>query len=492
MSSLPRYECYIDGSWTPPHSGDWIETIDPYHDAAWAEIPRCDEVDAQNAAQAAERALRQGAWPALSASGRGALLRRLGDLMAREAERLAELETRDNGKLYAETLTQARYAPQWMYYFGGLADKIEGAVLPTDKLGIFNFTRSEPVGVVLALTAWNSPLLLAAYKLAPALAAGCTVILKPSEHASVSTLELGKLIEEAGFPPGVVNIVTGYGAEVGAALMDRPEIAKITLTGGPSAGRSAREAAARGPKRLLLELGGKSANIVFDDANLDAALSGVVSGIFAAGGQTCVAGSRLLLQDTIYDAFLERLCTRASAIVLGDPRDPGTEMGPLAFEAHATSVIQAIERAKDQGARCVLGGRRADLGRCFVEPTIFVDVANTMPIAREEVFGPVLCVMRFQDEAQALEIANDTRFGLAAGLWTRDMARTLRMARALQCGTVWANTYRAVSYLSPFGGFKESGVGRENGQEAIREFLHTKSVWIAYGDGAPENPFTIR
>ena len=415
--------------------------------------------------------------------------------MARDASKLAETEVRDNGKLIAEMQGQLNYIPQWYYYFGGLADKIQGAVIPIDKKGYFNFTRHEPLGVVGAITPWNSPLLLAAWKLAPALAAGNTVVLKPSEFTSASALEFVKLFEEAGFPPGVVNVVTGFGKDVGTPLVEHPLVKKIAFTGSDATGRAINELAAKTFKRVSLELGGKSPNIVFADANLEDAVNGAVSGIFAATGQTCIAGSRLLLQESIHDAFLEKLLALAKTAQMGNPMSLDTQVGPVTSLPQYKKVLGYIDIAKKEGAKLLLGGGPATRPECgkgwFVEPTVFADVNNKMRIAQEEVFGPVLAVIKFKDEQEALAIANDVRFGLGSGVWTSDIGRAIRMSERIQAGTVWVNTYRAVSYLSPFGGYKDSGLGRENGMDAVREYLQVKSVWINAG-AATGNPFVMR
>ncbi len=415
--------------------------------------------------------------------------------MAAEADRLAEIETTDNGKLMAEMRGQLKYIPQWFHYFGGLADKIEGRVIPIDKPGVFNFTREEPLGVVAAITPWNSPLLLAAWKLAPALATGNTVIWKPSEFSSVSALAFGELFERSGFPPGVVNIVTGYGNEVGEPLITHRDVAKIAFTGGDRTGEHVYQLAARGLKRVTLELGGKSANIVFDDADLDEAVKGVVSGIFAATGQTCIAGSRALIHRPIHEEFVDRLLTLAKTARMGNPLDSTTQVGPITTRPQYEKVLDYIRIAKEEGAVCRLGGAPAQRPECgsgwFVEPTIFTGVLPAMRIAQEEVFGPVLSIIPFDTEDEAIRIANGTVYGLAAGVWTTSIRRALIMAERLEAGTVWVNTYRAVSYMSPFGGYKRSGIGRESGAEAIREYLQTKSVWIDIAGNAP-NPFVMR
>jgi aldehyde dehydrogenase (NAD+) len=478
---LPRFGHWIGGRETAPAGGRTITTDMPHTGAVWAEVARGDAADVAAAVAAAEAALP--AWSGLSASERGRRLLQLADLVVRDAESLAELEVRDNGKLFAEMHGQTRYIAEWFRYFAGLADKLEGAVIPTDKPDMFNFTRHEPLGVVGMITPWNSPLLLLTWKLAPALAAGNVAVVKPSEFTSVSTLTFARLFDEAGFPPGVVNVVTGLGTEAGAALVDHPGVAKIAFTGSDAVGRVIYERAARGLKRVSLELGGKSPNIVFEDADMDAAISGVIAGIFAATGQTCIAGSRLLLHRSIHDAFLERLVEVARRARIGDPMLPDTDVGAVATEPQYRKILDYIAIARAEGARCVLGGaawRRADApeGR-FVEPTIFADVRNDMRIAQEEVFGPVLAVIPFEDEADAIRIANATRFGLGAGVWTQDIGRALRVSAEIRSGTVWVNTYRTLSYTSPFGGTKDSGIGREGGIESIRDYVQTKSVWIS-------------
>ena len=492
---LARYQHYIDGRFVDPAEGEWIESEDPVAGESWALVPRGTAADAERAVSAAHRAFASGPWPAMSASRRGALLRKLGDLIADKSKFLAEVEVRDNGKLYAEMSAQTAYMAQWYYYYAGLADKIEGAVIPTDKPDTFNYTRHEPLGVVAAIIPWNSPLLLLAWKLAPALAAGNTVVIKPSEYTSASTLEFMKLVEAAGFPPGVVNVVTGFGAEVGTPLVEHPHVAKVAFTGSDATGQRIYESAARGLKRVSMELGGKSPNIVFDDAHIDNAVKGAISGIFAATGQTCIAGSRLLVQQSIHDEFVEKLVALGKTAKMGDPMSLDTQVGPVTNPPQFEKILKYIDVAKGEGAKPVLGGARASRPECgsgwFVEPTIFTGVDNAMRIAQEEVFGPVLSVIPFRDEEEAIAIGNDVVFGLAAGVWTQNMRRALLMAEKLQAGTVWINTYRAVSYLSPFGGYKRSGIGRESGQEMIREYLQTKSVWISTATEVP-NPFIMR
>ncbi|WP_367352365.1 aldehyde dehydrogenase [Achromobacter animicus] len=492
---MKTYSMRIAGAPAAAISGEWFETQNPYTGEAWARVARGAAQDVDVAVQAAHFAFSEGPWAELTATERGRLLYRLADLIERDARKLAATEVRDNGKLYAEMLGQLTYLPQWFRYYGGLADKIHGSTLPLDKKGYFTYTRHEPLGVVAAITPWNSPLLLLGWKIAPALAAGCTVVVKPSEFTSASTLEFAELFDEAGFPPGVMNVVTGYGQEVGAALVQHPLVQKVTFTGSDQTGRLINEQAARLLKHTSLELGGKSPNIVFEDADLEQAVFGAISGIFAASGQTCIAGSRLLLQDSIYDRFVEKLLSLAGAARMGDPMDPATQVGPVTTPPQYQKVLDYIRIARDEGATLLLGGKAAQRPECgkgwFVEPTIFGDVRNDMRIAQEEVFGPVLSIIRFKDEAEALRIANDVRFGLAAAVWTQDIARAIRMSERLKAGTVWVNTYRAVSFMAPFGGYKDSGLGRENGMDAVKEFLQVKSVWLNSGATA-SNPFVLR
>jgi (Z)-2-((N-methylformamido)methylene)-5-hydroxybutyrolactone dehydrogenase len=494
-SALVQLQMYIDGRFVDAAGGALFESHNPYLGEPWALIPLGAAEDVDRAVRAAHRAFTSGEWPRLTASQRGTLLRRLGDLVTQHARELAEIEVRDNGKLFAEMSAQTAYMAQWYHYYGGLADKIEGAVIPTDKADVFNFTRYEPLGVVAAIVPWNSPLLLTAWKLAPALAAGNTVVIKPSEYTSASVLAFMHLVEEAGFPPGVVNVVTGFGADVGVPLVEHPLVRKVAFTGSDATGQRVYEAAARGLKRVSMELGGKSPNIVFDDAEMENAVKGVVSGIFAATGQTCIAGSRLLVQESIHDEFLDRLVTFARTARMGNPMEASTQIGPVTNVPQFEKILRYIKVAKSEGATAVLGGGRASRPECgngwFVEPTIFRGVHNGMRIAQEEVFGPVLAVIPFRDEDEAIAIGNDVVYGLAAGVWTQSIRRALAMSERLQAGTVWVNTYRAVSYLSPFGGYKRSGLGREGGQEMIKEYLQVKSVWISTAREVA-NPFVQR
>ena len=493
MSGLTVFQNTIAGKKTG--SSEFFESFDPFTGKPWALIPRCGPAEVDAAVGAASQAFRAGPWRAMNASQRGRLLLRLADLIEAEADRLAAIEVQDNGKLMAEMSAQLKYVPQWYRYFGGLADKIEGGVLPIDKPGMFAFTRREPLGVIACIVPWNSPLLLLTWKLAPALAAGNTVVAKPSEHASASTLAFVELFEKAGFPPGVVNTLTGFPDQVGAPLARHPDVAKIAFTGGEAGGAAVYRAAAASFKHVSLELGGKSPNIIFADARLENAVNGAVSGIFAATGQTCIAGSRLLVQRNVHDQVVERLVALARTARIGNPAKPDTQVGPVTTLAQRQRVLDYVGIARGDGATCVLGGGKPvdpSLGEgWFVEPTIFTGVSNRMRIAREEVFGPILSVIPFEDEDEALAIANDTPYGLAAGVWTTDIGRAIRMSERIEAGTVWVNCYRAVSFMAPFGGYKRSGIGRESGQEAIEAYLQTKSVWIDTS-GQTANPFVLR
>ncbi|WP_144095929.1 aldehyde dehydrogenase [Croceicoccus sediminis] len=492
---MKTYRHYIGGAWVEPSSGEYFDTDNPYTGEVWAKIARGNAQDVDRAVAAAKAAFEAGEWATMRPTARGKLLVKLAEIIERESERLAELEVRDNGKLIAEMSLQTKYLAEWYRYYGGMADKIEGAVLPSDRPGMLNFTTHEPLGVVAMITAWNSPLLLLAWKLAPALAAGNTAVVKPSEFTSTSTLEFMDLVREAGFPDGVVNCVTGMGIEAGAPLVEHPDVAKAAFTGSDMAGQKVYESAARKIMPVTLELGGKSPNIVFEDADIDAAVNGAISGIFAATGQTCLAGSRLLVQRSVHDALVARLVEVASQAAIGDPMSMDTHVGPVTTVPQYEKVLRYIEIAKRDGATCVLGGKpytgSGSQGGRFVEPTIFTGVTNDMTIAQEEIFGPVLSIIPFDTEEDAVRIGNDIVYGLAAGVWTSDIGRALRMAERLKAGTVWINTYRAVSFMSPFGGFKRSGQGRESGKEAMMEYMQTKSVWIAQ-QMATGNPFVMR
>jgi acyl-CoA reductase-like NAD-dependent aldehyde dehydrogenase len=488
-----QYQMFIDGKWTDGIGGERLASTNPFNGKQWATVPNADSKDVDLAVSAARRAFDDGGWPQTPPSMKARLLRKLGDLIEERADELSETQVHENGKLIREVRGQSKALAGHCYYFAGLAEMLHGYTVPVSVPNMVNYTLREPIGVVAAITPWNSPLALLMWKLAPALAAGNTVVIKPSEITPVSTLELAALIAEAGFPPGVVNVVTGAG-RTGAYLAGHPDVDKVAFTGSTAVGKHIAHAAADRLARVSLELGGKSANIVFPDADLDNTVNGVISGIFAATGQTCMAGSRALIHADVYDEFVVKLVDRTRRIKLGDPMDPDTEMGTIACAPQYEKVLSYIEIAKSEGATLLTGGGRPDdpgLAKgLFVEPTIFGDVDNDMRIAQEEVFGPVLALIRFHDEDEAVRIANATPYGLAAGVWCSDVRLAHRMIARLRAGTVWINNYRKTSYATPFGGYGQSGIGRENGIDAINEYTETKSVWIDTGNtiADPFNP----
>jgi aldehyde dehydrogenase (NAD+) len=482
------YKHFVDGV-DFVGEADEMPTIDPYEEREWAQIAVAGESAVDAAVAAARRALP--AWKSLPGVARGKVLTAIADQMERDAAELAAVETRDNGKLLRENLNQIGFAVRVLRYYAGWADKIGGETKPQDNPEAFAFTTREPYGVAVLITSWNSPLNLLINKLSVALATGNCVVVKPSEHASASTLHFARTIAKAGVPAGVVNILGG-GPKTGELLTSHPDVNKISFTGGIVAARLIAANAAQNVVPLTLELGGKSANIVFGDADLDLAVPGIVSGIFAAGGQSCVAGSRVLVHDSIYDRVIEAVKNRAESIVLGDPRVAETQMGPLAFGAQLNRVLEVVGQAGGEGARLVTGGVRPESTPTgfFLSPTIFADVDNRSYIAQNEIFGPVLSILRFSDQDEAVRIANDTPFGLAAGVWTKDVTVAHRVARQLRAGTVWVNTYRTNTAQTPSGGFGLSGYGRERGHEAILDYTTTKSTMIDLS-GKARDPFVL-
>ncbi|WP_455274349.1 aldehyde dehydrogenase [Rhizobium herbae] len=490
-----RQGLFIGGQFVAPMNGRYIDSFDPTTGERWYELAEAEAGDVGAAVSSAQAAFRNPAWRRMTQTDRGRLVRRLADLVLEHADELADIETRDNGKLLKETRAQMRAMPDAYHYFAGMADKLQGETIPVNKLDMLNFNLREPIGVVGMITPWNSPLMLLTGTLAPCLAIGNTVVIKPSEHATASTLALAELIAEAGFPAGVVNVVTGTGTSAGEALTRHPGIAKYVFTGSTATGRRIAGNAAENLIPCSMELGGKSPHVVFADVDIEHAVNGVVSGVFAAAGQTCVAGSRCFVEASVYDRFVEALVARTQRIRVGHPTVDNTDIGPLALAEQLSKVEGYVASGVKEGARVAAGGKRpqsGELGRgWYFEPTVMTDAQNHMTFMRDELFGPVVGVMPFSSEEQMIELANDTRYGLASGIWTKDIDRALRFANQIEAGTVWINTYRSSSFMSANGGFKESGYGRRGGFEVMREFSRLKNVVIDYS-GAMQDPFVIR
>lgn len=479
------------GAWHEPAGGGWIESENPATGEVWARIPDCGPADVDRAVAAARTAFAEGPWRRMPASARGRALWRVGEAIRRHAARLAAVETRDNGKLPGAIRPGLEGGLAGFFdYYAGMADKLEGAVIPVDTPGILNYTTWEPFGVVGLITAWNSPLGVLLIKLAPALAAGNAVVIKPSEFASCSTLELARVLEEeAVLPPGLVNVVTGHGHRAGRALVEHPDVRMVSFTGGLAGGRAVAAAAAQQVKPCVLELGGKSPQIVLPDADLEVAARGIAAGIFPPAGQSCVAGSRLLVHRSVMAPFTEALAAIARRARVGDPGEPGTQIGPIAHRAHYEQVLARIAAAEAAGHRLILDGRTACRARgYYIGPTIFAEVPPDAALAQDEIFGPVAALIGFETEDEAARLANGTAFGLAAGIWSRDTARAMRLAARIEAGTVYINNYFDASPQSPVGGFKASGYGRESGREGMLAFLQCRSVWLDT-DPAPADPF---
>ncbi len=487
---MRQYQYYAGGQWHDPASGQWLDSEDPASGMVWARIPDCNAEDVDRAVKAAHECFYHGPWGRMHPAQRGRLIRRIGDAIVKHADRLGEVETRDNGKLPKNiTPSLTSWQTESFYYYAGMCDKFEGSLLPSEVPDMLNYLRWEPYGVCGLITAWNSPLGVLIWKLAPALAAGNAVVIKPSEHASVSTIELMEVLQEADLPPGLVNVVTGYGKTTGEPLVDHPGVRMVSFTGGIPGGRAVAEVAARKVKPVVMELGGKSPQIILEDADLDLAVNGVVSGIFPATGQSCISGSRLLVPRPLLEEFSNRLVAVASRARVGHPDDPMTQVGPIANRPHYEKVLRDIESAVEASAELLLDGRGKGPDRgYYIGPTVFSGLTNQSRLAQEEVFGPVVAIIPYDDEEEVIRIANDTVFGLAAGIWTRDTNRAIRMADRIQAGTVYINNYFNAATQSPVGGFKQSGYGRENGFEGMRCFMQTKSVWLATNPDQPD-PF---
>ena len=493
MGDIKNYQMLINGDWVDASDGGVFDSVNPSTDNVWSRVPEATEADVNRAVSSAYNAFSGGPWSKFTPTERGKCLRKLGDLLSDHSENLGRIETIDTGKMLKETRWQAKYIAEFFHFFAGCADKVSGETLPIDKPDMFVFTKREPLGVVAAVVPWNSQLFLVAVKIGPALAAGNTVVLKASEHASAAMLEFGKLVEQAGIPPGVVNIVTGHGEPCGRVLTSHPLVARVSFTGGPSAARHVLENVKRNFAEVSLELGGKSPFIVFDDANIESAVNASIAGIFGATGQSCVAGSRLYLHEDIADEFLEKMIALTRKIIIGDPLAEDTQMGPLCTLGQLENIEVEVENAKQEGARVLIGGKQPEgISGLFYEPTIIECPNQGLKIVDTELFGPILCVQRFKTEDEVLSLANDTEHGLAAGIFTQNSARSLRMAGAVRAGIVWVNTYRVVSPIAEFGGVKGSGYGRESGFQAIYDYTRPKTIWMNTSDDPMANPFVMR
>lgn len=484
-----RDRLFIGGEWVLPKSGRIIESIDPATEEVWAHVAEADAADIDRAVTAARSAL-SGAWSRLDPTKRGALLYRLAELVRHNAPKLARIESRDNGKPLRDTLGEMQRAADWLTFFAGAADKLNGHQIPYNPQALA-YTRREPVGVVAAILPWNSPILLCCWKLGPALAAGNTIIIKPAEQTPASLLEIGRLAAEAGFPAGVINVVPGYGKLAGAALAAHPGVNKISFTGHHSTAIKIMRAAAGNLKRCSFECGGKSPYIVFDDADMERALSVAVHSAFRSTGQSCSLASRIFVQRSAYDSFAAGLAERAARIRVGHPLDERTHIGPHTSAEQLAKTRSYIELGRESGARLLTGGGRPDnLDKgYYIQPTVFRDVDTSSRLAREEVFGPVLAVMPFDDEDEVIGLANSTDYGLVGGLWTRDVSRAHRVAARIEAGLVSVNTFRPVHYMLPYGGYKLSGIGRENGMDAFDEFTETKTIVVDLSTAMPPDPF---
>ncbi|HSG55100.1 MAG TPA: aldehyde dehydrogenase [Paracoccaceae bacterium] len=471
----------IDGRWTASSDGAHFCAHDPYLEQDWGEVAQASSADVDRAVRAASQAFSDGRWSGLLAGERARILLKLADLIEREAPRLTTQQIFENGKLVSEMTPGTAALAADCRFFAGLAEIHGGATMPPARQGFTTFTLKEPIGVIGAITPWNTPLGLLGWKLFPALASGNTIVIKPSEVTPTSTLLLAELCHEAGIPDGVVNVVTG-GALTGSALVEHPAVGKIAFTGSTATGQHIASRAALRSARVTLEMGGKSPQVVFAEADLDQAVNGVMAGIFAASGQSCMAGSRVLVEAPVFDRFCDMLAARGNEMIAGDPLDAGTQLGPLASRAQLDKVLAYFAIARAEGLQILTGGNRLDRSGYFVAPTVYRDVPIDSRIAREEVFGPVVALFRFEGEEQAVALANDTRFGLAAGIWTEDVRRAHRLLHRIRAGTIWINNYRVIGHTMPFGGYGQSGVGRELGADALEAYCETKSVWIDTGN----------
>ncbi len=492
MQQNPHYQLFIDGTWTEGANGQVMTSQNPATGEAWSSFACAAPEDVDRAISAARRSLNDPAWRDLTQTARGKLLFRLAELIEQNAEHLGAIETTDSGKLLAETASQTAYVGDYYRYYAGLADKIEGAVLPIDKPDMHVFTRREPIGVVVAIVPWNAQMFLTATKLGPALAAGCSVVLKASEIAPAPMLEFARLVEEAGFPPGVVSVITGDAENCAIPLTRHPDVDRIAFTGGPETARHVVRNSAENFAVTTLELGGKSPILAFDDANLDGAANGLIAGNFGASGQSCVAGSRGLIHRPILDALAAKIEEKMKDVIVGDPLNAATHIGPLCTNAQIANIKTVLSKSTDQGAHVRFGGAPLDRPGNFMAPTLVECASPETETLKVEMFGPVMSLLPFDTEEEAIALANDTPFGLGSGVFTENVARAHRVSSRLKAGICWINTYRAVSPIAPFGGYNQSGYGREAGIEAIQDYTRTKTVWLNTSDQPMSNPFVMR
>ena len=492
MSKIQDFKMYINGEWVASSSGKKIESLNPENNEVWATVPEADEKDVDKAVQSAQSAFENN-WSKLHPKERAKYLRLIGEQLRANAEHLGKIETIDTGKLYRETKTQANYIAEYYDYFAGLADKVEGTVVPIDKPDMQVTTTRIPIGVVAAIIPWNSQMLLTAVKLAPALAMGNTVVIKASELAPVTLLEFGKLIEKAGIPKGVINIITGLGEPCGKALTTHNLVERIAFTGGPETAKHIVKNSAENLSQVSLELGGKSPVVVFDDADQENALNGITAGIFGASGQSCIAGSRLYLHKKIYDEFLKKLIDKAEKIKLGSPMEEDAQMGPLNSFKQLENIEKNIKATIEQGGKIRCGGKRSSISnKGYYFPATIIECENhNLPVAENELFGPILSVMKFENEKEVIEKMNDNKYGLSSGVYTSNFARGLRVSKAIRAGIVFINTYRLISPMAPFGGLKDSGYGKEAGIESIKEYTRIKTTWYNSSDKPMSDPFTM-
>ena len=493
MTAMTHWQMLINGNWVDASDGKTFDSINPNTNKVWCTVPEATAQDVDTAVKAAHQACYEGPWKSMSPTQRGHCLRKLADLLADASENLGSIETTDTGKMFKETQWQAKYISEYFHFYAGCADKISGDTLPIDKPDMFVFTKREPLGVIAAVVPWNAQLFLSAVKIGPALAAGNTVVLKASEHASAAMLEFGKLIAEAGIPPGVVNIITGHGVPCGQALTSHPLVARVSFTGGAMSAQHVIRNSAENFAEVSLELGGKSPVLVFEDADIESAVNGVVGGIFGASGQSCVAGSRVYVHESIADDFLQRMSKVANDAIIGDPMLDDTQIGPVCTHAQLENIKREVALAQEQGGTLICGGDQPDGAQgLFYKPTVIECPNNALNILDTELFGPVLAVVRFKTEAEAVAMANDSVHGLAAGVFTKDSARSLRVTDAIRAGIVWVNTYRVISPIAEFGGMRNSGYGRESGFQAVLDYTRPKTVWINTSDDTLPSQFVSR